>query len=46
MRGWAHLLAEEIGGLPGARVQRRAAMAAVRLSRLDDAPDGRPAADP
>jgi glucosamine-6-phosphate deaminase len=37
MRGWAHLLAEEIGGLPGARLQRKAAMAAVRLPGLDEA---------
>jgi glucosamine-6-phosphate deaminase len=31
LRGWAHLLAEEAGGLAGMRVQRAAAMAAVRL---------------
>jgi glucosamine-6-phosphate deaminase len=31
MRGWGHLLAEELGALPGAPRQRAAAMAAVRL---------------
>jgi hypothetical protein len=30
-RGWAHLLAEELGGLAGMPRQRRAAMDAVRL---------------
>ena len=31
LRGWPHLLAEELGGLLAMRAQRRAAMAAVRL---------------
>jgi len=31
LRGWAHLLAEELGALPGMPRQRRAGMAAVRL---------------
>jgi glucosamine-6-phosphate deaminase len=31
LRGWAHLLAEELGGLAGMARQRRAAMEAVRL---------------
>jgi glucosamine-6-phosphate deaminase len=31
LRGWAHLMAEELGGFAGMRVQRAAAMAAVRL---------------
>jgi glucosamine-6-phosphate deaminase len=31
LRGWAHLLAEELGGLAGMARQRRAAMDAVRL---------------
>jgi glucosamine-6-phosphate deaminase len=31
LRGWAHLLAEELGGLPGVARQRRAAMDAIRL---------------
>jgi glucosamine-6-phosphate deaminase len=31
LRGWPHLLAEELGGLPGMARQRRAAMDAVRL---------------
>jgi glucosamine-6-phosphate deaminase len=31
LRGWAHLLAEELGGLAGMPRQRRAAMDAVRL---------------
>jgi glucosamine-6-phosphate deaminase len=34
LRGWAHLLAEEIGSAAGAPLQRRAAMAAVRLPDL------------
>ena len=34
LRGWGHLVAEEVGGLPGMRAQRSAAMAATRL------PDG------
>ena len=31
LRGWAHLVAEEIGGFAGAPLQRTAAMGAVRL---------------
>jgi glucosamine-6-phosphate deaminase len=31
LRGWAHLLSEELGGLAGMARQRRAAMDAVRL---------------
>jgi glucosamine-6-phosphate deaminase len=31
LRGWPHLLAEEVGGIAAMRAQRRAAMAAVRL---------------
>jgi hypothetical protein len=38
MRGWAHLLAEEIGGLPGAPRQRAAAMAGADLPGLGDEP--------
>jgi hypothetical protein len=38
LRGWPHLLAEELGGLPAMRVQRRAAMAAVRLPPGSTAP--------
>jgi glucosamine-6-phosphate deaminase len=34
LRGWAHLVAEEIGGFAGAPLQRRAAMGAVRLPDL------------
>jgi glucosamine-6-phosphate deaminase len=37
LRGWAHLVAEEIGGFAGAPLQRNAAMGAVRLPDL--APD-------
>jgi glucosamine-6-phosphate deaminase len=35
LRGWAHLLAEELGGFAGMRLQRAAAMDAVRLPDLD-----------
>jgi glucosamine-6-phosphate deaminase len=31
LRGWAHLLAEEVGGFAGMHAQRAAAMAAMRL---------------
>src|SRR4051794_8819548 len=31
LRGWAHLVAEELGGFAGMRMQRAAAMAAMRL---------------
>jgi hypothetical protein len=31
LRGFAHLLAEELGGLAGMAAQRRSAMDAVRL---------------
>src|SRR3954469_16565467 len=34
LRGWAHLVAEEIGGFAGAPLQRTAAMGAVRLPDL------------
>jgi len=34
LRGWAHLVAEEIGGFAGAPLQRTAAMDAVRLPDL------------
>ena len=34
LRGWGHLLAEELGLAPGAPLQRRAAMGAVRLPDL------------
>jgi glucosamine-6-phosphate deaminase len=34
LRGWGHLVAEEIGLLPGAALQREAAMGAVRLPDL------------
>jgi glucosamine-6-phosphate deaminase len=34
LRGWPHLLGEELGGLAGMRVQRAAAMGAVRLPEL------------
>jgi glucosamine-6-phosphate deaminase len=35
LRGWAHLVAEELGGLAGMRAQRRAAMAAMRSPQAD-----------
>src|SRR3954447_1179864 len=35
LRGWAHLVAEEIGGFAGAPLQRTAAMGAVRVPDLD-----------
>ena len=31
LRGWTHLVAEEIGGFAGMRLQRAVAMGAVRL---------------
>jgi hypothetical protein len=34
LRGWGHLLAEEVGGFAGMRMQRAAAMGAVRLPDL------------
>jgi glucosamine-6-phosphate deaminase len=34
LRGWAHLVAEEVGGFAGAPLQRNAAMGAVRLPDL------------
>ena len=34
LRGWGHLVAEEVGGLAGMRLQRAVAMCAVRLPDL------------
>jgi hypothetical protein len=34
LRGWMHLVAEEIGGFAGAPLQRTAAMGALRLPDL------------
>jgi glucosamine-6-phosphate deaminase len=40
LRGWRHLVAEELRGLPSARAQRAAALADVSVVSVDDLPSG------